>query len=407
MKKRVVITGMEITSAIGTGLETFWEAAVSGKCGIKRIQSYDPAPYPTQVAAEIQDFSLESLNDNHKIKRYPKAVQYALFCTHHALKCAALGQAELASAGVYIGSSLGGYAELENAYRSFFAGTWKKIPPLSVVYGMPNAISNYIAVTFGIQGPNSTISNACISSAESIGLAYRQIASGYLSTVICGGSEAMIWESVLAAWCRMRVMSTNNEKPNQASRPFDLNRDGLVMGEGAAVLVLEEYSQAKARGAKIYAEILGFGQSCDANHITAPDSAGQVRALFAALDDARMSHNDIQYINAHGTGTQLNDRIETQTIKSVFGERAYDLPITAQKAMTGHCVGAAGAMDVVATALSLQRGYLLPTINLETADPACDLDYIPNVARQKAVDIALSNHFAFGGANIALILARG
>lgn len=406
MKKRVVITGMEITSSIGTGIEKFWHAATNGHCGIRQIQSYDPSPYTTQIAGEISDLSLDHLPEFNKSKRYPKAAQYALFCAHHAIQQAGLGIEDLANAGTYIGTSLGGQPELEVGYRIFFTENWKKIPPLSVIRGMPNSVANHIAIAFGIGGPNSTISNACVSSGEAIGTAYQQISQGNLTTALCGGTESLIWESVMAAWCKLRVMSTNNENPSQASRPFDLNRDGMVMADGAGILILEELQQAKARGAKILAEIIGFGSSCDAFHVTAPNSQGQKRAILAALNDARLSTNDIHYINAHGTGTQLNDSTETETIKSVFGKRAYDIPITAQKAMTGHAIGAAGAMEIIATTLCLQNNMLMPTINLHTPDPACDLDYVPNVARSQMIDIALSNHFAFGGANAALVLRK-
>lgn len=406
MKKRVVITGMEITSSIGSGLDDFWQAATQGICGIKRIQSYDPSPYTTQIAGEITELSLAHLPQFDKRKRYPRAAQYALFCAHHAIERAGLTAAELSTAGTYIGTSLGGTPELESAYKSFYTENWKKIPALSVIRGMPNSIANHVAIAFGIGGPNSTISNACVSSAEAIGNAYQQIAAGRLSVALCGGTESLVWETIMAAWCKLRVMSTQNEHPTLASRPFDKDRDGMIMADGAGLLVLEELEHAKARGATPLAEIIGFGASCDAYHVTAPNTQGQARAIHAALDDARLAISDIQYINAHGTGTQLNDIVETQTIKDVFGEGAYDIPITAQKAMTGHAIGAAGAMEIIATALSLQHDILLPTINLSNPDPLCDLDYIPNHARIKRIDLALSNHFAFGGANAALILRR-
>lgn len=406
MKKRVVITGMEMVSSLGNGLESFWQAATNGQCGIKRIQSYDASSYPTQVAGEINEFSLIDLPQFNKSKFYPKVAQYALYCAHYAIERAGLTPAELTHAGAYIGTSLGGTPELESAYRAFFNEGWRKIPALSVIRGMPNSVANHVAIAFGLGGPNSTISNACVSSAEAIGNAYQHIAQGRLQLALCGGTESLIWETIMAAWCKLRVMSTRNETPQSACRPFDKHRDGMVMADGAGILVLEEYEHARARGATIFAEIIGFGASCDAYHVTAPNTQGQIRAIHAALDDARLGISDVQYINAHGTGTQLNDVTETETIKSVFGERAYEIPITAQKSMTGHAIGAAGVMEIIATVLSLQHDLLLPTINLETADPSCDLDYIPNLARQKRIDIALSNHFAFGGANAALLLLR-
>jgi 3-oxoacyl-[acyl-carrier-protein] synthase II len=406
MKNRVVITGMDITSSIGSGLESFWQAAMNSTCGIKRIQSYDPLPYTTQIAGEITGLSLAHLPEFDKRKRFPRVAQYALYCAHHAIQRAGLTATELSTAGTYIGTSLGGTPELESAYQSFFTDHWKKIPALSVIRGMPNSIANHIAIAFGLGGPNSTISNACVSSAEAIGNAYQQISNGKLSVALCGGTESLVWETIMAAWCKLRVMSTQNETPNNASRPFDKTRDGMVMADGAGILILEELAHAKARGATIYAEIIGFGASCDAYHVTAPTSQGQERAIHAALDDARVAPSDIQYINAHGTGTQLNDITETETIKSVFGDQAYHIPITAQKAMTGHAIGAAGAMEIIATTLSLQHDILLPTINLNEPDPLCDLDYVPNHARPKRIDIALSNHFAFGGANAAIVLRR-
>lgn len=407
MKKRVVITGMDIVSSIGNGLETFWAAAVNGQSGIKPIQHFDASPYPTQIAGQITDFSLESLPAFDNKKRYPRATQYALFCAHHAIRRAGLAPKEMMNAGTFIGTSLGGNAELElPSYQAFIQESWKKIPALSVIRGMPNSIANLIAITFGLGGPNSTISNACVSSAEAIGNAYQQISSGQIPLAICGGTESLLWEGLLAAWCKLRIMSTQNETPSQACRPFSKNRDGMVMADGAGILILEEYQQAKARGATIYAEIIGYGSSCDAYHITAPHSAGQVRAITNALDTAKLSANDIQYINAHGTGTELNDLTETETIKTVFNKHAYDIPITAQKAMTGHAIGAAGVMEIIATTLCLQNDILLPTINLDEPDPACDLDYVANQARKQSIDIALSNHFAFGGANAVIILQR-
>lgn len=404
MKKRVVITGMEILSSVGNGLESFWKAATNGDCGIRRIEAYDPTPYPTQVGGEIRNFTLDHLPQFSNNKRFPRVAQYALHCAHSALESAGLTALERAKTGTYIGTSLGGMPELENAYQVFFQSGWKKIPALSVIRGMPNSVANHIAIAFGLGGPNSTISNACVSSAEAIGQAYRQIAEGYLDLAVCGGTESLLWEAIMAAWCKLRVMSTQNENPSLACRPFDKNRNGMVMADGAGILILEEREHAKARGAKIYAEIIGFGASCDAFHVTVPSKEGQIRAIQNALQDARLGAGDVQYINAHGTGTPLNDATETETIKAVFGERAYEIPITGQKAMTGHTIGAAAVMEIIATVLSLKEEILLPTINLHTPDPACDLDYIPNTARKKQVAIALSNHFAFGGSNAALLL---
>lgn len=406
MKKRVVITGMDLVSCIGIGLESFWEAAVQGKSGIKRIQSYDPSPYPTQIGGEISPFFLSEHPEFNQNKRYPRAAQYALYCTHHAIRRAGLEKKELEKASTYIGTSLGGMPELESAYRTFFSEGWKKVPPLSVIRGMPNSIANHVAIAFGLKGANLTFSNACVSSAAAIGHAYRQISQGEISLALCGGTESLVWETMMAAWCKLRVMSRQNECPEEACRPFDKNRDGMVMADGAGMLVLEELEHAQARGAKIEAEIIGFGESCDAFHVTMPQSEGQVAAIEKALSAARMAASDVQYINAHGTGTKANDTVETQTFKAVFGEQAYSIPITAQKAMTGHAIGASGAMELIATTLSLKEGLLLPTMHLTEPDPHCDLDYIPNCSRKKDINLALSTHFAFGGANAAFILRR-
>lgn len=406
MKKRVVITGMGIASSIGCGVETFWNAAINGVSGIRRIQSYDPALYPTQIAGEILDLPILEIPALDKPKRYPKVAQYALYCAHHAIIQSGLPKELLASAGTFIGTSLGGTPELESAYRTFFTDHWKKLPALSVIRGMPNSVANYVAIAFGLGGPNSTISNACVSSAEAIGHAYDQILTGKLKAAVCGGTESLVWESIMAGWCKLRVMSTQNENPERACKPFDQKRDGLVMADGAGILVLEELEQALARGAPIFAEIIGFGASCDAYHVTAPSSEGQVRAIQLALQNARVTPSDIQYISAHGTGTQLNDRVETQTIKAIFAEQAYNIPITAQKSMTGHAIGAAGVMEIIATALCLHHQIVIPTINLGMPDVDCDLDYVPNFARKHPINIALSNHFAFGGANAAIVLSR-
>lgn len=405
--KRVVISAMDVTTSIGTGIDKFWQAAVNGTSGIRRIQSYDPSPYPTQIAGEISDFSLEKTPQYNKPKRYSKAARYALFCAHQAIAKSGLSPQELTHAGTFIGTGLGGSPEAEEAYRAYFDQTWKKIPALTITRGMPNSIANSIAIAFGATGPNFTVTNACMSSADAIGRAYEQIKWGKLPLAICGGTESMLWESMMAAWCKLRVMSTANEFPEKACKPFDLHRDGMVMADGCGILILEDYDHATARGAKPIAEIIGFGSSCDAHHITAPNSDGQIKAITQAMDEARVSPTDIQYINAHGTATLLNDVTETKTIKHIFQNLAYDIPVSSLKSMIGHSIGASGALEIIATCLMLQHGTLLPTINLDNPDPKCDLDYLANDARTQNTDIALSNHFAFGGANAALIIKRG
>ncbi|WP_338515961.1 beta-ketoacyl-[acyl-carrier-protein] synthase family protein [Candidatus Legionella polyplacis] len=406
MKKRVVVTGMEIISSIGIGIESFWKSAIKGKSGINRIKNYDPTPYPTQIAGEIQDLPTINIPKFKNKKYYPKVTKYAIYCTQQAIKTSNLTTKELNRAGIFIGTSLGGIPELESAYQTFYKINWKKIPALSILKGMPNSIANHIAILFNIKGINSTTSNACISSAEAIKNAYEQILHGNLNIAICGGSESLLWETIMASWCKLRIMSTQNTNPKKACKPFDINRDGMVIAEGAGILILEELNHAKTRGAKIIAEIIGIGCSCDAYHITIPNSKGQEKAIFKAIKNAKINISDIQYIHAHGTGTKLNDIIETQTIKNIFGNKAYEIPITAQKSMIGHTIGASGVMQIIAIILSLKNNILLPTINLNNPDPKCDLDYIPNIIRKKNIHIALSNHFAFGGSNIAIILKK-
>jgi len=408
MSRRVVITGMEVITAIGTGLKNFWNAALSGTSGIRRIKAYDPSAYPTQIAGEVTDFSLDEYPEYNKTNRYPRVSQFALYCSHKAIKDAGIHAKsdDLSQAGVFIGSGQGGIPELGEGYQAFFTNNWKKIPVLTVLRGMHNSSANHIAIELGAGGPNVTIANACNSSAEAITRAYEQIHYGKLSLALAGGTETPVFEPVMAAWCKLRVMSTANAVPGKASRPFDKTRDGMVMAEGAGILVLEELEHAKARGAHIYAEILGFGSSCDAHHITAPCVEGQSRAIRQALKEANLSPESINYISAHGTSTSLNDSVETETIKNIFGDKAYNIPISSLKSMTGHTIGAAGAIEIAATALSLQDGKMHPTINLENPDPECDLDYIPTKARHAPIEHALSNHFAFGGANTAIILRR-
>lgn len=404
MKKRVVITSMEVVSSVGTGIDLFWTNLMAGKSGISQLSSYDTSPYPTQIGGNIKDFTLNEYPHINKPRRYSHATQMAMYCARKAIEKSGLTDDELKKAGTFIGTGLGGSPQSEDAYRFFYEGQWRKVPALTITRGMPNSIANMIAIDSGLQGKNLTLSNACNSSAEAIGSAYEQIQWGKTPIALCGGSESMLWESIMSAWCKLRVMSTRNETPAQACSPFDFERDGMVMADGAGILVLEDLDHALARGAKPIAEIVGFASSCDAFHITAPSVEGQARAVIGALEDGKISPNDIQHISAHGTSTKLNDLTETQTIKEVFGKRAYDIPVSSIKSMLGHSIGAAGVLEIAALALTLRDNIIPPTINLNTPDPECDLDYVPNVSRKQTVDMGLSQHFAFGGANCALVL---
>lgn len=405
MKRRVVITSMEACTCIGNDVETFWTNLIEGQSGIARITTYDPSPYPTQIAGEVKGFDIaEHYPHLNKPKRYSRAAQMASYTALKAIEKSGLTQEALRQGGTFIGTGLGGEPQSEDAYQCFYQGAWRKMPALTITRAMPNSIANMIAIECGLGGKNITFANACNSSAEAIGSAYEQIQMGKLPLAVCGGAESMLWESMMSAWCKLKVMSTMNERPEKASRPFDKNRSGMVMSEGAGIVVLEEYDHAMARGATPLAEIAGFASSCDAHHITAPTTEGQSRAIELALADGNLTPEDIHYINAHGTATKLNDVIETESIKHVFGELAYEIPVSSIKSSIGHAIGAAGVLEVIATTLSIQNDILPATLNLDEPDERCDLDYVPNKARKHRVDVALSNHFAFGGANCALVL---
>lgn len=396
---------MEACTCIGNNVDTFWTNLIEGKSGIARITAYDPSPYPTQIAGFVNDFDIaKDYPHLNKPRRYSKAAQMASHTALKAIEKSGLTKEELSLGGTFIGTGLGGEPQSEDAYECFYNARWRKMPALTITRAMPNSIANMIAIECGLGGKNITFANACNSSAEAIGSAYEQIQMGKMPLAVCGGAESMLWESMMAAWCKLKVMSTMNEMPEKASRPFDKHRSGMVMSEGAGIVVLEDYDHAMARGATPLIEIAGFASSCDAFHITAPTTEGQSRAIRGALDDGNITPEDIHYINAHGTATKLNDVIETESIKEVFGELAYEIPVSSIKSSIGHAIGAAGVLEVITTTLAIQNDVLPATMNLDEPDDRCDLDYVPNTARKHRVDVALSNHFAFGGANCALVL---
>ncbi len=408
MKRRVVITGMEVATPIGTGLRSFWSAALEGRSGIGRITYYDPTDYPTKIAGEVAGLDLRRWPEFDKPRRYSRPARFALACSRMALADAGLlpKSREIAEAGIFFGTGHGGGPDSETDYRAFYTDGWRQVSRFAVTKAMPNSIANHLAIQFGLHGPNITIANACSSSAEAVGQAYEAIRNGRLDAALTGGAESMLWESMMSGWCRLRIMSTRNDQPTAASRPFDRDRDGMVMAEGAGAIMLEEKGRAQARGARIHAEILGYASGCDAVHLTAPSAEGQARTMRKALEDAGFPARRIDYVSAHGTSTKLNDVAETKAIKEVLGRRAYQVPISALKSMIGHTVGAAGAIQLVATALSLREGRIHPTINLHNPDPECDLDYVPHEARRAPIKVAMSNHFALGGANAVLLLGR-
>ncbi|MEM7201790.1 MAG: beta-ketoacyl-[acyl-carrier-protein] synthase family protein [Planctomycetota bacterium] len=408
MTRTVAITGMGIVSPIGVGIDPFWAAARSGHSGVDRIRHFDPSEYPTQIAGQVEDFALSDWSSTQRPRRHCRAAQYALAASGMALQDAGLAakSADLTNAGVYFGTGLGGGPDLETAYDCFFSKRWRRMPPTTIPKAMPNAIANSIAIEHGMRGPNVTVANACVSSAEAAAQAFEAVRSGRLDVALAGGAESMLWESTMASWCQLGALSARNDAPAAASRPFDRDRDGMVMAEGAGVLLLEEEGRARARGATIYARVLGSASNCDASHITVPDAAGQADAILQALRDARIDADRVDCVSAHGTSTQLNDVVETRAIKDALGRRAEQIAIAALKSMTGHMMGAAGAAQLIATALTLRDGELYPTINLDNPDPECDLDYVAHTARRLPAEIALSNHFALGGSNTVVVLGR-
>lgn len=410
MPSRVVVTGLGIISPIGTGKDAFWEALLRGESGVRRITRFDPSEFKTQIAAEVSDFNPEAYIDKKDVRRMDRYTQFAVAATGLALKDAGIapGAVDPDRVGVVLGSGIGGIETFEEQTRVLVARGPNRISPFFVPMMITNMGAGYVAIVNGFYGPNSTMVTACASSNQAIGEAFRIIQRGEADVMVTGGAEAAVTPISIAGFCAMKAMSTRNDEPARASRPFDAGRDGFVVGEGAAILILERVERAVARGAHIYAEITGYGQSCDAYHITAPDpeGSGAAKAMKRALADAGLSPEEVSYINAHGTSTLFNDKVETLAIKKVFGESAYRIPVSSTKSMTGHLLGAAGGIEAAACVLSITHGIIPPTINYEEPDPECDLDYVPGEARQAQVDVAISNGFGFGGHNATLVFRR-
>lgn len=406
MKKRVVVTGLGVVHSLGTNLETFWSAIKEGKNGIKTITRFDTTDYPTKVGAQIDDFDPTVCIDKKEAKRMDLFTQYAIHATHQAITMAGLDLSTVDPyrAGVIIGSGIGGIETLEENCRVLFEKGPKRVSPFFVPMMIANIASGQVAIKFGLKGYNACVVTACATANHSIGDAMRVIQNGYADIMISGGAEASISPLGFSGFCAMRAMSENPD-PESACRPFDKNRDGFVMGEGAGVLVLEEYEHAVKRGANILAELVGYGCTCDAYHITAPDPDGDAgaRCLELALEDAGITPEMVGYFNAHGTSTPLNDPLETKVVKRVFGT---NIAVSATKSMTGHLLGAAGGIEAVITVMALKDGFLPPTINLRDPDPECDLDYVPNQGRKKDIEYAISNALGFGGHNGALLFKK-
>lgn len=410
MKRRVVITGVGVVSPLGNDADTFWKNLLEGKSGISRITSFDVTDYPTKIAGEIKDFNPEDYMDKKEIRRTDRFVQFGLAAAKMAVENAKLEiTAENAErVGVYIGSGIGGLSTWEEQHQVLLEKGPRRVSPFFIPMLIANMASGAVSIQYGAKGPTSSAITACATGTNAIGDALRLIQYDHADVMITGGAEATIRPMAFAGFCSAKAMSTRNDEPEKASRPFDIGRDGFVMGEGAGVLILEELEHAKKRGATIIAEVIGYGMSADAHHITAPSPGGEgaARCMRNALKDAGIDPTEVAYINAHGTSTDQGDIAETMAIKEVFGEHAYKLAVSSTKSMTGHLLGATGGVEAIATAFALRDQILPPTINLENPDPECDLDYVPNVARKADVHVAVSNTFGFGGHNATVILKR-
>ncbi|MFA6548960.1 MAG: beta-ketoacyl-ACP synthase II [Candidatus Margulisiibacteriota bacterium] len=404
MTKRVVVTGLGVVSPVGTGKDLFWENIVAGKNGIDKITYFDTTGFDAQIAGEVKDFDASLYLDRKEAKKMTRFIQFGVAAAQIAIKDASLAiTADNANdIGVIVGSGIGGLGLLEEQARILHEKGPGRINPFTVPYMINDMAAGMISIKSGAKGPNLCITTACATGTHCIGEAMKTIQRGAAKAVLAGGAEASITPLGVASFAAARALS------NRGSRPFDKERDGFVMGEGAGVIVLEDLEYALARGAKIYAELIGYGASGDANHITAPAPGGEgaIRAIHAALKDAEISPEQVNYVNAHGTSTELNDKFETMALKSVFGEHAHKLAVSSNKSMIGHLLGASGAVEFIATVLSIVNNIAPPTINYQTPDPECDLDYVPNQARKMVIDVAISNSFGFGGHNAILVAKK-
>jgi 3-oxoacyl-[acyl-carrier-protein] synthase II len=409
LKRRVVVTGLGLITPLGTGVEKTWSALCAGRSGIARITKFDPADQDCQIAGEVKDFEPGDYMDKKDIKKMDAFIHFAVGASLMAVEDAGLKITEENAdrVGVYIGSGIGGLPAIEHYHKILLEKGPGRVSPFFIPMVIINLASGQVSIRLGARGPNSCAVTACATGNHCIGDAFRIIQHGEADAMVAGGAEAAITPLGVAGFASAKALSTRNAEPERASRPFDKERDGFVLGEGAGVVVLEELESARLRGARIYAEVVGYGMTADAHHITAPpeDGRGAVRCMRLALADAGLSPEAVEYVNAHATST-MADRIETVALKQVFGEHAGRLPVSSTKSMTGHLLGAAGGIEAVFSILAIHRGVLPPTINQEVPDPECDLDYIPNVARRTEVRTVLSNSFGFGGVNACLVFAR-
>ena len=405
-----MVTGLGVVTPLGIGTEAYWQGLLAGRSGVSPIEDFDCSAIATRIAAQVKDFRPENYLDRKEAKRMDRFAQFAAAAAKMAVADAALpiNDETRARVGVFIGSGIGGIATFEEQHRKMMEGGLGRVSPFFIPMMIANMGTGNVAKLLGAQGPSETAVTACATSTNSLGDAYLVIKRGEADAIVAGGTEAAVVPISMAGFSNMKAMTTRNDDPEHASRPFDAGRDGFILGEGSGILILEELETARSRGAKIYAEVIGYGMSNDAYDMVhpAPEGAGAARAMTAALKSASISADTVGYINAHGTSTPAGDVLEVKAIKSVFGSHARRLAVSSTKSMTGHLLGAAGAVEAIATVLALQQGILPPTMNLETPDPECDLDFVPNKAREQQVDIAVSNSFGFGGHNATLVFKR-
>jgi 3-oxoacyl-[acyl-carrier-protein] synthase II len=408
--KRVVVTGMGVVASLGHNVDDFWTNILAGKSGVDRVTLFDAKDYTCQIGAEVRGWDPAQHMDPKEVRRNDRYTHFGFCAAKQAISDAKLdmNQEDADRVGVIIGSGIGGMLTIEAQHKVLLERGPRKVSPFMIPSLISNMCAGLVAIELGARGPNFCVVSACATATHAIGESLRTIRSGEADVMVCGGAEAAITPLAYSGFCSMKAMSTNNDNPQKASRPFDINRDGFIMGEGAGILVLESLEHALARGAHIYCELAGYSATCDAFHITQPDPEGKglSQAMGRALLDARMAPTDIDYINAHGTSTPYNDKFETLAIKKVFGDHARKVMISSTKSMTGHLLGAAGGIEAIISAKVIQTGEIPPTINLENPDPECDLDYVPNVKRQANVKTVLSDNLGFGGQNAALIFRK-
>jgi 3-oxoacyl-[acyl-carrier-protein] synthase II len=409
-QRRVVITGLGIISALGQDVPTYWDGLCNARSGIKKITGWDASEFTTQIAGEIPEFDALQWVGKKESRRIDRFAHMAIAAAQQAVGDSGLEieQEDLTRCGVIVGTGIGGLLEIEEQHKRMLDKGPRRVSPFLVPKLMANAASGHVSIKYGFRGPNFSTSSACASSSHSLGQAFRTVKYGEADVMLAGGAEAAITPLGMAGFCSAQAMSSRNDDPTAASRPFDVGRDGFVMGEGSGMVVMEEYEHAKKRGATIYAEVFGFGQSADAMHIVEPDPQGRGAglAMTCALREAGCNPDEVDYVNAHGTSTPLGDVAETMAIKSAFGDHAKNLAITSTKSMIGHLLGGSGGAEIVATVLCIHNGIIHPTANLDDQDPRCDLDYVPNVARKATIRKAISNSFGFGGHNATLLVGQ-